>query len=331
MLGAACVGAPLPDAGALGGAGSGLALPAASSPNAGDERDWRTALAEDEDPTEAALALLAQLEQQERLPDALVVLDAAELRCRDPFALQVARAGVLRDLGRRQESRAALHGVRMRWPARFGPGLALECAELSLLLGDLDGAQRECEALAGSQAGAAFLAQDPEAAARLEAALSRGSLTSLRARDLLADLRTCEDAARRRAAFALLRRAGGPLLQRGVILAVADSDPGLRAVAVAAAQPDPDAVSAFLRLALDDSSAAVRKAAALRLGELPNHDGASLAVVAIAKEQDPEIFWLLHSAAAAGTGPAPSCERSRLSDANYRREVAARWQEQGAP
>src|SRR5262245_33444249 len=83
--------------------------PSGETTNA-SEAELRARLARDDDPTEAAIELARLLDREGRQAEALLAIDTALQRAAGPM-LQIARAGVLRDLGRRSEALAQLTAV----------------------------------------------------------------------------------------------------------------------------------------------------------------------------------------------------------------------------
>src|SRR5262249_26570036 len=96
----------------------------AAETDAPTEAALRDQLRSAADPARAGLQLTRVLDAEDRLPEALVVLDQALARRPADPLLEVARAGVLRDLGRRDDAVAALRALLQRaGPAKLHPGL----------------------------------------------------------------------------------------------------------------------------------------------------------------------------------------------------------------
>lgn len=303
------------------------------------EASLRRQLANDSDPTEAALELAALLCERERVGDALPVLDAALARKASPL-LRVARAGVLRDLGQRHLARSELQAVRLeRGAENLHPSLLFELAELQWLEGDGIGAAatlREISTVHGADEWTAARRREREA---LAAEIERGGLPSqMRVRDLLGNLRGAPLATERLAVLQQLWTAAGvseatrtALRERAVAIALGDSAPAVRAKAVQLAAPAPADNALFVREALADEAPLVRQAAAARCCALLGPPGQAVLVEFLAKEKDAGTFLAMHQALAAAANVVDPVLLATAADADGRAAVVARWRERVRP
>lgn len=295
------------------------------------EAELRNDIAVGIDPESAALALVALLDAEERLTDALSVLAAAAARKGESAVLLTARAGVLRDLGRRTEAITELLRLQSIHPASFGPGLWFELAELNYLQGEREAAGSALRELRTHVDGARFVQEHDFEVRTLEQNTAAGvAARSVRVRDLLGDLRGAGDASRRLAVLEVLLRQGGDHASRACCIAVGDADPRVRSRGVAAAVVDPTLLAEFCAKALSDPDAPVRTAGAQRCAALPRDEAATLLLPVLAAESDPLAFSAMHAVLRELFGDAEPLSAAAAFDAARRAEVAARWQERFA-
>lgn len=336
----ACCAAPeAPPDGGFGDAGYTVLDPTPPSPVAetapGNEGDLRRELASAGDPTEAALELVRLLDREERLPEALLVLDVARQKRPAEAALLVARAGVLRDLGRRAEAlqdlTAAVAGAAA---GAVAPALLFEWAELAALHGEFAVARTALDRLLGEGAGVAareqaFLAQHRDEVARLQECLAnRQRLRPARVRDLLGELRGGAVPADRLQAFTVLQKIGGPIGERAVAAILGDADPDLRAAGVRAAAVATATLPEFCAVALTDPAAAVRAAGAERAASLPQAEAVALLLPILRSETDAMAFAALHQALRQSTGTGAALTAAAAADPAVRAQHVLQWRSQ---
>jgi hypothetical protein len=312
---------------------------APEEPAAASEASLRRQLANDSDPTEAALELAARLCESERVGEALPVLDAALARHASPL-LRIARAGVLRDLGQRHLARNELQAVRLeRGAENLHPSLLFELAELQWLEGDGIGAAgtlREIGAVHATDAWSTAHLRERES---LAAEIERGGVPSqIRVRDLLGNLRGAPLATERLAVLEQLwntTAVTGPtravLRERVVAIALGDDAVAVRAKGVQLATPDAADADAFVRAALADEAPLVRQVAAARGVELLGRAAPPVLLEFLAKEQDPGVFLALHDALATAMRVVDSVLPVSAASADGRAAVVARWRERVRP
>jgi hypothetical protein len=302
----------------------------------GLERSLRDQLATATDPVPAALELADLLSALERHREALAVVDVALQRNDDP-SLQVCRAGLLRDLGRRQEAVAALLALaQAHGPAAMHPGLLFECAEMQWLLADADAAGATLGALLEAHAADPWCATNRAALDGLAAELeARGTAPRARVRDLLASLRgngTVSDRIRLLGDLVALAdgESGGRrqhLRTRALAIAAGDESPAVRARAVQLADPPPEEGEAFCRAALEDAAAIVRRFAAERVPECAPAAATRLLLDALQDEADPDAVAAMHAALARLVPGGPVLVPRDETDAAAREHVATAWRQ----
>lgn len=270
------------------------------------------------------LAEVARLDAEEQHAQALRLLEDAIERLEFSAALAAARAGVLRDLGRRGEAFRQLCVLRDRDEGSFGPGLWFELADLACGLGEFDCASSAIASLRGSVAGASYVKlreRDVEALERCVA--RREAPRSVRVRDLLGDLRGAADPARRTYALRMLERQPEAVRDLAHRIAAVDPDGAVRASVVAGAQVHRDQVAEFCAVALTDPDARVRRAGAARAASLAVSDRVPLLLAALAAESDSATFAALDVGLCDGTDLVPAEER-QAQDAAYRAALVQR-------
>lgn len=297
------------------------------------EAALRRSLAQAEDPTEAALELLARLTAGERFEEALAVLDTALARQRTSV-LRVARAGVLRDLGRRHLAVAELRSLRREeGQAALHPSLLCELAELEWLEGDAAGAVATLRQLADVHGNDAWTIAHRDEWQALAAAAQNGGVPSrMRARDLLGNLRGAPRATERVAVLEqLCATTGQPddehtaLREHAIAIALGDESAPVRARAVQLAVPGPEWTVEFCRTALADESPLVRQAAAKRTEALLGQGAGSLLLECLEKEADPSAFLAVHAALAQALRTTDDLSPTQAATPSERADAVARW------
>lgn len=294
------------------------------------EAELRAQLATAADPTGPALELARLLDVEERLAEALLAVDVARRRRPGEPLLQIARAGILRDLGRRAEALRELTAVLDRTgDGAVEAGLLFEWAELAALENDLPLARRAVARLQTECAGDEFTSRHGDEVAQLTAVLASDQhLVPTRVRDLLGDLRGNASADRRLESFTRLSSIGGEVAARAVTAILDDPDPRLRSQGVRAAPVAAAVLAEFCALALSDPAAAVRAAGAERTTALPSAEAAVLLLPTLAAETDPEAFAALHAALRQVTGTGVDVTAEAMADAAARAAVVTEWRTQ---
>ena len=326
---------PSPEASATTLGAGVIAMPSVHGEDAASfERSLRQDLATAGDPTASALELAALLCDQERLAEALEVVQQAQTRSQAP-ALRVARAGLLRDLGRRHLAVAELQAlVREYGAGALHPSLLFELAELDWLEGNQASALADLAAINDIHVGDRWCVEHGKQLAELAAEIQRGSGPErVRVRDLLGNLRGAPNVSTRIRVLEQLaaatkpgdENATGALGARAVAIACADESPVVRARAVQLAHPDAESASEFCRIALGDGAAIVRRFAAARTVELLGRAGAALVLDGLAREEDAATFVVFHdSLGRLGMMP-PALPADGVETAAARAEVVAAW------
>lgn len=276
-----------------------------------------------------ALELATWLADQERLAEALAVLDLAVERRPDAAALRVARAGVQRDLGRRHLAVAELRSLlQHHGGAELHPGLLFELAELEWMEGNRAAAVAVLDVLDTGHTGDPWLLQHANDRLSLRSELATAESPSrVRLRDLLGNLRGAPDPIVRLRTLEALAPVGGEVAARAIAVAVGDDEAAVRARGVQLAQLDLPALQALVRVALQDQDARVRRAAAERCRELPPAAIGALVLPALAQETDGPAFVRMHQALASVRQPAPELQAGQAEDTATRARVVAAWRE----
>jgi hypothetical protein len=306
--------------------------PAPAAETAGrTEAELRAQLAVGDDPVAAALALVHALDTEERLSEALPVLDRALERRPGEPSLLVARAGVLRDLGRRHLAVAELGTLLgIAGDAAVHPGLLFELAELQWLEGDRSGSMATLSRIRQAHARHDWLREHADELDGLQQELEHapGPLR-LRARDLLGNLRGCPDALERLRALETLVRLGGAVAARAAAAGLADDDPLVRAAAVRHAEVVDEALPELCATALADPAALVRGAGAARAAALTPANAIALLLPVLAAESDADAFVAECAALRRATRSGESVSSERAADPAARaalvEELRARW------
>jgi hypothetical protein len=292
------------------------------------EAELRELIAHAEDPVPPCLSLIQQLDLEERLPAARSVLDQALSRVPDAVVLQVARAGVLRDLGQRHLAVAALGQIVMQQGAdRIHPGLLFELAELQVLEGDGRSALATLLIIRQMHGGEDWVQAHGADLTELNRAANNGKPLRLRMRDLMGNLRGAPDPTVRTAALLELNRVGGVLAARAVAVAGEDVDPLVRASAVRLAQIDAVSLPELVAVGLADEAPAVRCAAALRASELQREAATELLVPALSIEEIDECYQAIQKALLCIDPLGPSLDPTLLLTQSVRAANALSWRQ----
>jgi tetratricopeptide (TPR) repeat protein len=320
------IGLPL---GTLGGPSGNAPAPAAET-DAPTEAELRDQLRSAADPTPAALQLARVLDAEERLPEALAVLDQALGRRPSDPLLEVARAGVLRDLGRRDQALAALRALLQRaGPAKLHPGLLYELAEIEFVEGETAAAKATLNSLRQEHADDPWLRGSAAELSLLQRQVDAGGRpVRLTSRDLLGNLRGAAAAAERARALEQLLPLGGLVAARAQAIAAADRAPEVRAAAVRQCVVDGAVLPEMIAVGLADPEPSVRRAAATRARELPAQQAIDLLLPTLAAEQDAETFAALNGALRASAGGGPELTAAAAADPAARSAAVSAWRSQ---
>ena len=300
-------------------------------PAARTEADLRTRLAEAADPRPAAFALVDLLVADERLSEAVAVVEAAQQR-RPAKELALLRCRLLFDLARFD---VAAHELRFLIATSPEPRLRYELAEAERALGHLDACAAELEHLLTEDRATEFVQQRLEVlqqiAKEVREELRAGKRLSWSAKELLATLRGSPSVTRRLHALDTLALEGGPAATRGLQLALADAEPSVRARALRIYVQAADEPLTVVELGLADAAWIVRGTAAdLALTLAPAQARGPL-LEALAREQNPYVYRRLHEAALGLTHAAVRLAPEGENDPKMRAALAAAWKEAWKP
>lgn len=275
------------------------------------------------DPLAEVLRDVARCDRDEQHVEALRLLEDAISRLGPAPELSAARAGVLRDVGKRSEAHRELVGLRDRDEGSFGPGLWFELAELSCAVGDFDCAAAALAVLRSSVPGASFVKEREADVRALDRCVAkREAPRAVRVRDLLGDLRGAPDAARRLSALRMLETQAVGVRDLAHRIAVGDVDGAVRAAAVAGTRLESDQQAEFCAVALTDRDPRVRQAGCMRASELPSSERVPLLLAALAAESDPATFAVLDAGLCGGTTFLPA-DAGKAENADYRASIVS--------
>jgi tetratricopeptide (TPR) repeat protein len=273
-----------------------------------DERTLRHEIATGDDPTGAALTLAAQLTADERHAEALLVLERAAARRPSP-PLRIARAGVLRDLGRRHEAVEEMRALLAHSGVEaLHPRLLFELAELHWLEGDRNAALDLLRRTLEVHAADAWVQQHRQELTSLQAEVDRAPRPErVRVRDLLGNLRGAPNPTDRVQVLERLLGSArvepdaerrGELHDLTIGIAVDDPSPLVRSRALQLVAFADERQAAICVAALEDTDALVRRRAAERLAEIDDaeHRIARALLGALRREDDGATFAALHEA-----------------------------------
>lgn len=294
------------------------------------------AAATEADAVEELLDVAATLADVELHADALRSLDAsvhaADLR------VAMARADLLRDLGRRHDALAAMRGVRDRLgAAAIDPRVLFEIAELERLEGERASARRTIAAIRELHGDAAWTRANGARLAVVDGQLAAGEpVRAMSARDLLGNLRGAPEPVERLAALrSLLDGASADTVEaasvreRAVTIALGDDAEPVRLAGVEAWTFDAAIGRDFVALALCDASPRVRRAAVAHAGHLPPAAAAALLFARMNQEEDVEVFLALHDGLRAAAGGGAAITPLDAATAAGRAAVVDRWRQGG--
>lgn len=318
-------------------------VPSAPSP-ADDDATPAEDLGAADDVVDATLAIAARLTAEERHLEALAALEAALAQSGAP-ALAVAKAGVLRDLGRRHLALQCLRDLVSAYGAdAMHPGLLFERAELEWIEGHRAAAEAALTELRRVHGNDGWMTRHAAEVRGLQRELADADRPErLRVRDLLGNLRGAPDAGER---LRNLQLATAPLQQhdgvdpvdashlRAMVVAIAagDESPTLRAHALRLADVDVEFARELCEAGLADPAPLVRTVAATRAMQLLRGDAVPLLLAALSNETDATAFRSMHDALVLlvqggpnyRVGDEDDAERRALLLAGWRRAVAAR-------
>ncbi len=282
----------------------------------------RHELAEGERSLEAALALASYLAARERLAEALAAIEVALTSHPEHSELALARAELLRDLGQREEAAGAMrHALDL---GSSHPRLWFGLAELQWLLVHREQA---LEALRQVQESDHPWVQQEEGAIQklaLEVQNNTAPVT-MSARDLFGDLRGAPRSFDRYRALRVLTSEEGDLRRQAVTIALNDRDPSVRVQALRLGDWSLSEAERLSRGALTDTAASVRAAAIPLARRIDPQIGGAMVLEAIARENDPDCFRLMHEALQEISGVKVFLPPGAAADEKARTELVAEW------
>lgn len=285
---------------------------------------------------EELLAMAAVLAEAEAHADALRALERSEFAA--DLSVAMARADLLRDLGRRHDALAAMRGVRERLgAAAIDPRVLYELAELERLEGERAAARRTIAAIRELHGDAAWTRANSARLAIVDGQLAAAEpIRAMSARDLLGNLRGAPEPAERLAALqALLAVAGGETAEaaavrdRAVAIAVGDDAETVRLAGVEAWTFDASIGRDFVALALADESPRIRRAAVAHAGQLPPSDAVPLLFDRLRQEDDAAVFLALHDGLRAASNLGVAITPLDAATAAGRAAMVDRWRQEG--
>lgn len=331
----------------FGGSAPGIwaASPTASASDTGSEEGLRRRLANPADTAGAQVELAQLLGAQERHEEALQVLQQAiridsareagladhrEGSQRDRIELEVARASILRDMGRRFAATRVLKDLASATAAELPPDAWFALVTMQWLERNTADAVHWLDRLQQVHAGHPWLALHRDELDTLAAVLDDGSFVPVdpearSIRDRLADLRHTTDSSGQLQQFEALAAVSAEARQQACVILLAANDAAVRARAIAQVRIARGAFSDFVLQALRDPESAVRRAAAARAAELPAATCATLLLPAMAVEQDPATFATMHATMCLALDHAWALDSDALGNAEGRREVVEGW------
>lgn len=293
-------------------------------------------VSDEEDPVEALLDMAAALAHAEAHDDALRALERSDVA--GDLRIAMARADLLRDLGRRHEAVAVLRGIRERiGPAALDPQALFELAELERLEGERDAARRTLAMVRERHADAAWTRANASRLQLVDGQLAAGEpVRAISARDLLGNLRGAPDPGDRLAALQTLLAGayGDPdeataVRERAVAIAVGDGAEAVRLAGVTAWTFDADVALDFLALALVDGASSIRRAAIAHVGKLPPAAARALLFARLQQEQDAAVFLALHDALRVAAGAGDAITPLDAATVEGRAAVVTQWRRAG--
>lgn len=288
------------------------------------------------EPLEELLAMASVLAHAEEHAEALRALERSAFA--DDPQVAMARADLLRDLGRRHEALAAMRGVRDRLGAgAVDPRVLFELAELERLEGERAAARRTLASIRELHGAAGWTRANAARLALVDGQLAAAeAVRAMAARDLLGNLRGAPDPAERLAALrALLAGAYGDaddaasVQERAIAIAVGDDAEAVRLAGVRAWTYDDEVGRDFVALALVDASALVRRAAVAHAEKLPASTACALLFARLQQESDEGVFLALHDGLRAATGGGAAITPLDAATAAGRAAVVAQWRRAG--
>lgn len=283
----------------------------------------RQELAAGERSLEAGLALASYLASRERLAEALAAIEVALTSHPEHSELMLARAELLRDLGQRQEAVTALRQRLDLGPSH--PRLWFGLAELEWLLG-----HRELALAALQQVQEdhdhPWVNQEEGAIQKLVLEIENNTApTTMSARDLLGDLRGAAKSFDRYQALRVLTTEAGDLRRHAVSISLNDRDPSVRVQALRLGEWSLSEAEQLSRRALTDTAASVRAAAIPLARRIDPRIGGAMVLEAMARENDPDCFRLMHEALQEMRGVKVFLPPGAAADDKTRAELVAEW------
>ena len=283
----------------------------------------RQELAAGERSLESGLALASYLASRERLAEALAAIEVALTSHPEQSELMLARAELLRDLGQRQEAVTALRQRLDLGPSH--PRLWFGLAELEWLLGHREPALAALQQVQEDH-DHPWVNQQEGAIQKLVLEIENNTApTTISSRDLLGDLRGAAKSFDRYQALRVLTTEAGDLRRHAVSISLNDRDPSVRVQALRLGEWSLSEAEQLSRRALTDTAASVRAAAIPLARRIDPRIGGAMVLDAMARENDPDCFRLMHEALQEMRGVKVFLPPGAAADDKTRAEMVAEW------
>lgn len=289
---------------------------------------WREELAVGDEPARAADRLAAHYTEREAYAEAVAVVRAARGRRPEDQSLAALEAQLLMDWGRWEAALEVLDG--MIEAGNEHAALRFHRAGCLRALGQVRTARDavvllRAEPVYATPGRAHLEAALARLAAELDQEVEAGRRLYYGEGEMLARVRSRLPIAKRQQALSTLLRRPGADRARALRCAYAQVEPALRAAALRSWPVAEFGERPLLELFLADPSRTVRAAAIGRLPDLVDSPRLVLAR-ALQREQDPELFRLLHESLVSACGPLVELDYPDELDPEARRAVASAWQ-----
>ena len=149
--------------------------------------------------------------------------------------------------------------------------------------------------------------------------------TTISSRDLLGDLRGAAKSFDRYQALRVLTTEAGDLRRHAVSISLNDRDPSVRVQALRLGEWSLSEAEQLSRRALTDTAASVRAAAIPLARRIDPRIGGAMVLDAIARENDPDCFRLMHEALQEMRGVKVFLPPGAAADDKTRAEMVAAW------
>jgi len=207
--------------------------------------------------------------------------------------LALARARVLNDLGRFSDAIDVLEDMAERRPH---PRVLLAAANAQRAKGHLTAARRHVQQILEQFPDHPWVVERRVALQEYEAELGNRDGAQYTGRELLAILRTSDNAVLRVRALHTLAGAQAEELAAGLRLGMADREQVVRLAALDLGWPVAEDKVAWVRRGLEDSAPQIRGGAAVLATRLPEADAIPLLLSFLDQEDDGYVFEKMHDA-----------------------------------